>query len=157
MTFAENGAFVTALNPAADAAGRTSVYFSLKNAKKALFVVDITQGNAATVALTLSQATTVAGGNAKALSAVQRIWATEDISTTVVPTQQTAAASYTTGAALATKKVLIEIDPATLDVAGGFDCIAITTGASNAANITACTLVTDLKNAQAVPTSPRLN
>ena len=41
MTFAENGAFVTALNPAADAAGRTSVYFSLKNAKKALFVVDI--------------------------------------------------------------------------------------------------------------------
>lgn len=156
-TIPENHTIVTALNPATDAAGRTSNYFSLKNATKAVFVVDVTQGNAATVAITLSQATTVAGGSAKALSAVQRIWATEDVSTTVVPAAATAAASYTTGAALATKKVLIEIDPATLDVAGGFDCIAITTGASNVANLTAATLVLDNKYAQAAPLSPRVN
>lgn len=156
-TIPENFTIVTALAAATDAAGRTSNYFSLKHAKKALFIVDVVQGNAATVAITLNQATTVAGGSAKALSAVQRIFATEDISTTVVPAQATSAASYTTGAALATKKILIEIDPATLDVAGGFDCVAVTTGASNVANLTAATLVLDNKYAQAVPLSPRVN
>lgn len=156
-TIPENFTVVTALNPATDAAGRTSNYFSLKHAKKATFIVDVTQGNAATVAITLNQATTVAGGSAKAITAVQRLWVTEDVSTTVVPTQATSAASYTTGAALATKKVIIEIDPTTLDVAGGFDCVAITTGASNVANLTAATLVLDNKFSQAAPLSPRVN
>jgi hypothetical protein len=34
------------------------------------------------------------------------------------------------------KLVVIEIDPATLDQANGFDCVKVATGASNAANIT---------------------
>lgn len=156
-TIPENFTLVTALAAATDAAGRTSAYFSLKHAKKAVFIVDVVQGNAATVAITLNQAINVAGGSAKAITAVQRIWATEDIATTVVPAQATSAASYTTSAALATKKVLIEIDPATLDVAGGFDCVAVTTGASNVANLTAATLLIDNKYAQAVPLSPRVN
>jgi hypothetical protein len=51
--------------------------------------------------------------------------------------RQTDAANFTTDAGVKTKKVIFEIDPAKLDVAGGFDCIRIVTGASNAANITA--------------------
>ena len=40
---------VNLLAPAADAAGRTGAYVSLKNAIKAFIVVHLTQGNAATV------------------------------------------------------------------------------------------------------------
>ena len=82
MTVPENNQWALALAPATDAAGRTSSYFSLKDVKgKAYVRVDITQGNAATVAITLQQATTVAGGSAKALSATTRVWATEDAGT----------------------------------------------------------------------------
>ena len=34
------------------------------------------------------------------------------------------------------------VDPATLDLAGGFDCLRITTGASNVANITSARIIT---------------
>jgi hypothetical protein len=39
--------------------------------------------------------------------------------------------------------VVFEIDPASLDVANGFDCVYLSTGASNAANITAALRVPD--------------
>ena len=55
LTVPENNQWATMLYPATDAAGRTSSYFSLKDVKgKAYVRVDITQGNAATVALTLT-------------------------------------------------------------------------------------------------------
>ena len=37
--------------------------------------------------------------------------------------------------------MVFEIDPATLDLAGGFDCLCVKTGASNAANITAASYI----------------
>lgn len=161
LTVPENNQWATMLYPATDAAGRTSSYFSLKDVKgKAYVRVDITQGNAATVALTLTQATTVAGGSAKALSATTRLWVTEDAATaaTALPARTTDAAStFTTSAALANKSVIIEVDPATLDVAGGFDCIAVTTGASNAANITSASLLIPTKYGQSTQRSPRTN
>lgn len=148
---------VQLLAPATDAAGRTSSYFSLKNTVGKVYVVfSIAQGNAATIALTLNQATAVAGTSAKALSATTRIWATENTSTTPVPTRQTDAAStYTTGAGTTNKLVYIEVDPSSLDVNGGFDCIAGTTGASNVANLTSALLVYKAKYPQAAIASPR--
>ncbi|HEY1310673.1 MAG TPA: hypothetical protein VGF02_06945, partial [Pseudolabrys sp.] len=64
---------VALLAPAADAAGRTSSYRTLKNALKAWIVVRVNQGNAAQVTLTPYQAQNVAGLNAKAINAVP-IW-----------------------------------------------------------------------------------
>lgn len=161
MTVPENNQWALALAPATDAAGRTSSYFSLKDVKgKAYVRVDITQGNAATVAITLQQATTVAGGSAKALSATTRVWATEDAGTaaTVLPARVADAAStYTTGAALANKSVIIEVDPSTLDVNNGFDCIAVTTGASNVANLTTAQILIPTKYGQTTLRSPRTN
>jgi hypothetical protein len=161
LTIPENAQWALALNPATDAAGRTSSYFSLKDVVgKAYVRVDITQGNAATVAITLNQATTVAGGSAKALSATTRVWATEDVATaaTVLPARVADAAStYTTGAGTTNKSVIIEVDPATMDVAGGFDCIAVTTGASNVANITTASIFIPSKYAQYTQRSPRTN
>jgi hypothetical protein len=127
------------LEPAADAGGRTSAYQSLKGAVKAWIVVYMNQANAATVLLSPLQATAVAGTGTKAISAA-RIWTKLD-EAAVTYTKQTEAATYTTDAATKKKVVIFEIDCAKcLDIAGGFDCIAISTGASNAANITSALL-----------------
>lgn len=125
------------LDPAADAAGRSSRYISLKNFTGPVkLVAYINQGNAATVAITPLQASAVAGTGAKAIVASPIVTA-QDLATTTVGVRQTAAASFTTSAALTAKRVEFIIDPASFDVAGGFDCIGFTTGASNVANITA--------------------
>lgn len=125
---------VTLLKPAADAAGRTSAYCSLKNCLKAWVIVHVDQGNAATILLSLLQATAVAGTGSKAGPTVD-IWANEDTALDVF-TKATSAATFTTSAAVKGKIVVFELRPDQLDTNGGFDCIAVSTGASNAANIT---------------------
>ena len=124
------------LGGATDAAGRTSSYRSLRNCLKAWVVVHLNQGNAATVALSLSQATTVAGAGGKAVGAMP-IWSNLDTSLSDTLVSRAAAATYTTDAAVRDKIVIFEIVPEScMDIAGGFDCIAVTTGASNVGNIT---------------------
>lgn len=136
FTLPEEAKIVNLLAPAADAAGRTSAYVSLKNAHKAFIVVHMTQGNAATVLLSPLQASAVAGTGSKA-GPTTRIWANLDTAASDALARATDAATYTTDAGVKLKIVVFEIDPAALDVANGFDCIGISTGASNAANITA--------------------
>jgi hypothetical protein len=128
------------LGGAADAAGRTSPYLSLKGAIRAWIVVHINQGNAATVLLSPLQASAVAGTGSKAINAA-RIKTSLDEAFTAF-TAQTEAATFTTDAATKKKIVVFELDLAKVfDVAGGFDCIGISTGASNAANITSAILL----------------
>ncbi len=122
--------------PAADAAGRTSRYVNTARAEKVTLYAYINQGNAATIALTVNQAKTSGGGTAKAITGNARIWTILDVATTDVPVRQTDAVSYTTDAGVKEKLIAIEIDCATLDLANGFQWLAILTGASNAANIT---------------------
>lgn len=131
----ENAKLVEGMAPAADAAGRTGDYVSLKNASRAYIVCHITQGNAATVALTPYQATAVAGTGEKVISSA-RIWSNLDTATSDALVRRTDAANYTTDAAVKNKIVVFEIDAASLDVSGGFDCVTVKTGASNVANIT---------------------
>lgn len=144
---------VEALAPAADAAGRTSAFVSLKNAQRAWIVVHVDQGNAATIALTPKQATVVAGSDGKALTNNCRIWAGQDLASSGALTRQTDAKDLTTSAATKHKLVIFEIDPAALDVAGGFDCIGITTGASDAANITSALFILEGRYGSATPPS----
>jgi hypothetical protein len=127
---------VSLLAPAADAAGRTSSYRSLKNALKVYVVAEVNQGNAATVQFSLLQAKDVSGGSSKAISATP-IWSDLDTVASDALVAQAAAASYTTDAAVKNKLVVFEIVPEQcMDVTNGFRSIAIQTGASNAANIT---------------------
>lgn len=146
---------VNLLAPATDAAGRTStVYASLKDAIKAFIVVYITQGNAATVQLDPVQATAVAGTGTKALTNEVPIWSCLDVAAADTLVARTAAKTYTTDAGVKNKIVIFEIDPkACLDLANGFDCIGLTTGSSNAANITSALLFIQPKHAQATPIS----
>jgi len=127
---------VELLAPAADAAGRTSVYVTMKSAHKAFIVCHLTQGNAAVVALNLLQAQDVAGTGSKAGPAV-RIAADLDAAAGDAFTQETPANTFSTDAALKNKIVIFEVPAEALDLANGFRTIAIETGASNAANITA--------------------
>lgn len=144
-----------ALAPAADAAGRTGRYTSLKHALRAWVVFLINQGNAATIACSISKATTIAGAGATAVTESLRIWSNLDVATAGGLTARTAAASLTTDAATTQKVVVFEIDPGSLGET--FDCIAPVTGASNVANITAAFVVVQHQYPQATPPSVRLD
>lgn len=127
---------VQGATPATDAAGRTSRYVSMKNVKTAFVVVHIAQGAANTVLLSVLQATTVAGANSKALANVVPIWANQDLVAADALVRQTDAVTFTTSATLKDKCVIFQVDGDRLDTANGFDCLAISTGASNASNLT---------------------
>lgn len=139
--------------PATDAAGRTGAYMSMKVSRKNTFLFLITQGNAATIALSVLQATSAAGAGAKALAgAVFKIWALLDTSLGDALAAQADAATFTTDAAVKNKLVAIEVDSAQMDIAGGFAYLAPVTGASNVANLTACVgIESGLRFPQAAP------
>ncbi|HXF24368.1 MAG TPA: hypothetical protein VN602_07600 [Gemmatimonadaceae bacterium] len=126
---------VQVLQPATDAAGRTGAYLSVKNSGKVAILVQIQQGNAATVALNLLQAQDVAGTGSKALVASQ-LAVNLDESTSDLLVAQAAASTYTTDAGLKNKIVVFEVDEAALDIANGFRTVTVQTGASNVANVT---------------------
>ena len=131
---------VALLAPAADAAGRTSAYRSLKNGMKAYIVCHINQGNAAQVTLTPLQAKDVSGTGSKAINAVP-IFLNDATATSDALVLQLAAANFQTDATLADKLVVFEItSDAALDINNGFRTIGVSTSASNAANITEATL-----------------
>lgn len=154
FTLPQEASIVQLLNPATDAAGRTGAYVTCKHAHKAYIVVHITQGNAATIALTINQAKTVAGGSAKAITVPVRIWADLDESVTDALVEQAAAVSFTTDAGVKNKIVVFEVNPAEFDVANGFDCVTVVTGASNVANITAAqAILTPLRFGAPTPPS----
>lgn len=148
MTLVENLKLVNALAPAADAAGRTGAYVSLKNAgRKAFVVCTVNQGNAAQVTFTLNQATAVAGTGAKALTGDVQIWVNQATGTNDTLVRQADAKSFQTSTALAIKQVIFEIDiAAALDINNGFDAITVITSASNAANITSALYLIEPKN-----------
>ncbi len=130
---AEKFKIVEAIEPKADAAGTTGDYISLKNALKVTIKLHITQGDAATIEIGVKEATTVAAGSAAAITKALKIWANLDCAASDLMVKRTDAATYTTDAGVKHKIVIIEVDPALLS--DGFDCIAVTTGASNAGNI----------------------
>lgn len=134
---------IVLLPAAADAAGRTSTnYVSLANALKAWIVCEVNQGNAATVAFTPLQASALTGFGSKALLASVPIWLNDATASSDALVAQAFAANFTTDATLADKIVIFEILPEeVMDLANGFHHLGVSTGASNAANITRVELV----------------
>lgn len=154
----EQGNVVNLLGPAADAAGRTGAYVSLKHAHKASIVFKVTQGNAATILITPLQASAVAGTGSKALSADVPIYVNLDTAAGNDWVRVADGKNYTTDAAVKIKQVRFDINPDALDVANGFDCIGVSTGASNAANITSADAVLGpLRYQESVPPSATSN
>jgi hypothetical protein len=96
----------------------------------------------------------VAGTGSKNLVNAVPIWFITDYATSDAWVRQTDAVTFTTDAGVKEKAVAFQIEAAALDVSNAFDCIAITTGASNAANITSAVIVGETRYAQVtVPTA----
>jgi len=138
LNLVENLHPVQGLDPAADANGRTGAYVSAKDCAQVIVKFHIKQGNAATIALSIVQATSAAGAGSKALANNVPIYTNITAATNDAFVRQTDGVSFTTDASLADKQVIFQIPTAELDVANGFCYIAGVTGASNAANITEC-------------------
>lgn len=136
-SLAQEQAFIEALTPAADAAGRVGRYITLKNCAKAYVAVHINQGFATPPLISVLQATSVAGAGSKPIANVLPVFSNLDTTASDAVLRRADAVNYTPDAALKGKIVIIEVNPALLDINNGFDCIAVSTGASNVANITA--------------------
>lgn len=149
--FATRTKLVKGLPLATDAAGRTSRGVTLKNSTFATVIASITQGNAATVALTILQAQNVAGLNVKPITNPAPIWANLDTDASDTLVRQTDAVSFTTDAAVKNKQVVFHVDPAYFDIANGFDCLLVSTGASNVANLTSIDFLLEGQRYQSEP------
>ena len=111
-------------------ADNTGIFQPVRNYARVAFVYFADPGTASQdVTLTLRQATDTSGTGAKNLSAVKKAYVKEHVSTLpsdFTEVTQAAAATYvsTTGGESIELEV-IEVDPADMDVANGFDCISL--------------------------------
>ena len=122
-------------------------------------VVLVDNGSGVTgTAVTLVQATNVAAGGAKALP-FTKVWVNADISATDTLVETAVSNNTFTTATTSDTNLLyvIDIDPATLDIDNGFDCVRVGTG--NAVNAVTCVLyiLWDAKYAAATPPSAILD
>jgi hypothetical protein len=157
MTLPEKYKIVRALTPATDAAGREGDVVSLKNVNKAYIVAQVAQGDANVVLFTVSQCQHVNNVGIKAIANAVPIWSNLDCAASDTLVRRTDAVNYTTDAGVKNKMIVFQIDPATLDTANGFDCITITTAASNVGNVTAATYYLDMRFQEDVPPSAILD
>jgi len=111
-----------------NASTSTDKYISLKNYDKVTIIILTGAWAAGTAAVTLTQATAVAGTGAKEL-AFDTYYHDETTSGTLV---KTTATLNTFNLDTANKMYVIEVDAASLDAAGGFDCLTITVASPGA-------------------------
>ncbi len=123
------------LGPVTSNGGVTTDYVCLKNAHSLVAVFHFKQAAGHATGIDPVQAQAVAGTGAKPITNVIPIWANEDVAASSVLVRQTDAITYNVTNDIKSKVVTMKIDPAKLDVANGFDCIAFTIDdSSQAAN-----------------------
>jgi len=152
----QNCKIVTAINPSAGAAV-TGDYVCLKNAHKCWVVIQSSGGNATAATFGINEATAVAPTGAVPSTALFPNWINNSTAVTDTLVRNADAATVTTDGLATPKLIIIEVDPALLTVATGFDCIAVTEGASNAANITSAVYIIAERYEQATPPSAILD
>ena len=151
-TFAERFKIVQGIQPRTTNGGFSSDWVSLKNANKAIVVVNLTQAVGHATAFTLAQASAVAGGDTKAMTNTVPIWSNEDCATSDTLVRQTDAKAYTVTADVKNKMIVFEVDGSALDVANGFVCISLTVAdSSQATNIASVEFYLDTKYKEDVP------
>ncbi len=131
----------------------TPDYVSLKNYGH--FTAVILVKNATTVtgsAITLKQATAVAGTSEKAL-AFTKVWSNIDTGATDTLVETTVSSNTFTTDSTNSKNLMyvIEVDAAELDTANGFDCIRVGTANATAATVTVLYVLSNPRYAGATP------
>lgn len=135
-TYAENVHSVVGIAPQANGAELTGDFVSFKNANHIAVVCAIKQGNSTPVEIFLEQAKSVDGTGATALTKPVPIFEVANALSTDVPVHlDTDAVNHNSGAELADKLVVFEVDVMSLDINDGFTCLRAKAAASNAANI----------------------
>lgn len=126
-------------------------YVSLKNYQWLTIVILTGAWAGGTAAVTLKQATAVAGTGAKALS-MKNQWNDVTTSGTLV---KTAVVSDTFNLGTANKMHVIEVDPADLDINNGFDCATLAVASPGANNdfYSAMYILSDSRFQEATPPS----
>jgi hypothetical protein len=126
---------------AADAGGRTGAYKSLRNVSGLVVLVcRVNQGNAAPVTFTPLQAQDNLGTGSKAIPVVP-VFYNADTTASDTLVAQTNAANFQTDVNLKDKYVVFKFEAGNLDLANGFNHIAVQTSVSNVANITSAEML----------------
>lgn len=130
----------------------TGDYVSMKNVKRCTILVSLNQAATDATAITIEQATNVAGDGSTAITKVVPIWKAADVSTADALVRQTDAVSDAADAGTDPQLFVFQLDPETL--AEGFDAITLkladSTEATNFVNIT---YLLEMAYAQATPPS----
>jgi hypothetical protein len=152
-----NFKIVQMLKPQTTNGALTSQVISLKGANKAWVVFEFTQAVGHATTPTLLQATNIAAATNKAGPSAA-IWSNLATATTDTLVSRTAGASYALTTATGGMQVVFEIDPSTLDVNGGYDCIYFTIATSSqATNFVSATAYLQTSYQQATPPSAILD
>lgn len=153
-TLVHSAKVVVGLDPVVPSTS-TPDYVSLKDYGHVTAI--IMNKNATTVtgsAITLKQATAVAGTSEKALAFTKR-WVNIDTAAAggdALTETAVTSNTFTTEATNSKNGInIIEIDTAELDVSGGFDCFRVGTGDATAATITVLYILSNPRYAQATP------
>lgn len=123
---------VQMFNPQTTNGSLTSQVISLKNVHMAEVVFNFTQAVGHATTPTLVQATSIAGTTNKA-GPTSQIWANEDCAATDTLVAKTAGASYAVTNDVKNKIVVFRVDPNSLDIGNGYDCIYFTIATSSQA------------------------
>jgi len=134
-----------------DGSVRTADYVCLKNCRRATAVCTILGGAATAMDINPYQATDVAASDEKVFANVLRWWMNASTGVTDTLVAQTAAIDANTAATAVNKMVVIQIDPAQLDVANGFDCVTLKTEGDEASNLISVLWFLETDYAQATP------
>lgn len=121
------------LNPVTTNGGQDSDWVSMKDINRLMIVCELTQAAGHATALTLNQATVVAGTDSKAITNNVEIWANEATGTSDTNVRQTAAKAFTVNNSISNKIITFVVEPSALDVANSFDCVSVNVADSSEA------------------------
>lgn len=132
----QNAHIVQALAPVS-VSSVTPDYVSLKNYQHVTAIISLTcSTGVAACAVTLKQATAVAGTSEKALG-FSWVWKNENITTETLTKTAVTSNTFSSTADVNEKLFVIEVDTDSLDVDGGFDCfrVALADAAATTASV----------------------
>lgn len=132
LTLPENYKIVDATaGPVTTNGGVTGQYVSAKTAQYVWLILSFTQAVGHATAITLKEATAVAGTGVQTVANTMQIWSNLATASTDTLVKRTAATSYTLGSGIAKMQVVFGIDPARLS--SGFDVVGFSIADSSQA------------------------
>ena len=133
-----------------------TTYVSVKNYRRVQIIIVIADGTTVTgTAVTLKQATAVAGTGEKALAFTRMLANVDYAASKVMVETAVVASTFTTQSVNSKDSVyIIDVDTDTLDAAGGFDCLRVDATGHAATASRGCVVLYNLYGARYSGASP---